>query len=88
MPTYTYRCLKCSQQFLVEARMQDAAPTAAPGCSLNECRIQKVMTPVQGWVKGSSPAPRAPAPTTAKAPAVAADDPVHLCSKYCDHHKI
>ncbi len=84
MPKYAYRCLNCSQQFTIEARMQDPAPTHAPGCGGSSCSIQKLMSPVMGWVKGSSPAP-APAPKRVE---TVKDDPVHLCSKYCDHHKI
>jgi putative FmdB family regulatory protein len=88
MPTYAYRCMSCQYEFEVEARMQDAAPQQGPRCTGPDCRIQKLMKPVMGWVKGSSPAPApAKASSPAEAPRFAAEDPVHLCSKYCDLHK-
>lgn len=80
MPTYEYRCLNCSKQFAVQARMQDPAPTHGPGCTA-ACALQKCLSRVFGQVAGVHPAP--PEKKAAPAP----EKPTHVCSKYCEHHK-
>lgn len=102
MPTYEYRCTKpnCGKEFEISAKMSDPAPTQGPGCSESICCLEKKISRVSSWVKGSAVAKEsakaqrkdqeiirnggALAPETS-APK-AAEDPVHVCSKYCSHH--
>lgn len=103
MPTYEYHCTQpnCGKNFEVSAKMSDPAPTQGPGCSREDCCIEKKLSRVSAWVKGG-----AIAKESAKAavkdqailrasgnqgPAVAQisdpnNDPVHVCTKYCSHH--
>ena len=84
MPTYEYRCNDCLKVFTIDAKMSDPAPTAGPGCALKDCTIEKKMSRVTGWIKGKATAPSLP--LAAPVPKAETYDPVHLCSKYCDHH--
>lgn len=103
MPTYEYRCTKpnCAKDFEVSASMNDPAPTQGPGCSSQNCSIEKKLSRVSAWVKGGSIAKESAKasvrdqqiiragggrePPKAETPAL--EDPVHICSKYCGHHK-
>ncbi|MBC7658221.1 MAG: zinc ribbon domain-containing protein [Chitinophagaceae bacterium] len=101
MPTYDYSCKDCLRAFTVEAKMNDPAPTCAPGCASQQCMLVKRMSPVMGWVKGSGMlrssakaresdralSTAAPKNMPMNAAAVAErPDPVHVCAKYCSHH--
>lgn len=85
MPTYEYRCLACEKEYAIEARMSDPSPLKGPDCHGEDCRLEKRMSRVMGFVRGKAMAP-APAPQRAAASAVETKDPVHVCAKYCDHH--
>ena len=83
MALYEYRCLKCAKAFTVQAKMNDAPPTRGPSCLQESCDLQKQMSRVFGQVAGRTPAPPQAPAQTVEAPR---EDPIHVCSKYCDHH--
>lgn len=103
MPTYEYRCTKpnCAKNFEISARMNDPAPIQGPDCSRDNCAIERKLSRVSAWVKGGSIAKESAKAAISdqqiiraggdRAPAAliqtAADDPIHICSKYCAHHK-
>ncbi|RZA20147.1 MAG: zinc ribbon domain-containing protein [Proteobacteria bacterium] len=102
MPTYEYRCTKpnCGKSFEVSAKMSDAAPERAPDCVQSGCAIEKKVSRVSASVRGAAVA-RESAKAAIKDRAIlqtvgpessriietrAADDPAHICSKYCSLH--
>ncbi len=83
MPTYEYVCVKCQLSFSIQAKMKDPAPKQGPDCQSTDCLLQKKLSRVFGQVAGRSPAPPA---TPVSKPQAVSEDPIHVCSKYCDHH--
>lgn len=89
MPTYEYECSVCGDQFSCDRKLVDPDLKRKPGCENKTCKPQKVISRIFGHVKSGAYQSRneilqsESPPIDAETPVA---DPIHVCSKYCDHH--
>ncbi len=89
MPIYEYRCEACGLDFEVLQKISDPILETREGCLGYFCKIRKKFSSFAGHIAEKKPIPsdhKQLSSETRFTPARPADDPVHICSKYCHHH--
>lgn len=89
MPIYEYRCEACGLDFEVLQKISDPILESREGCLESACNIRKKFSSFAGHIAGKIAPPsdhQEPSSELSFTPALPANDPIHVCSKYCHHH--
>jgi len=91
MPTYDYTCLTCGKAFEIHHKMSETAPQVAPGCSNNNCHLEKRLSAPAAVVKSNNPlsGQRLNGPGGAASTTHSNNDssPSHSCGSGCTFHR-